>query len=322
MSNLLKVSDLFEVNYGVKLELVNLIEVDKKAHNSIPFVSRTENNNGVSAFVERIVDVIPNLAHTLSVAAGGSVLSTFYHPYEYYSGHHIYVLKPLKPLNPIEMLIYARYINANKFKYNYGRQANKTLGDIKIPSEIPTKLINEVKKYYDDVNSSISSKPIENKTILFISTDWRFFKLGDLFDIVGTRTTTRDKLHIYGNGPYPYVTTKATNNGVDEFYDYYTEEGNVITFDSAVLGYCSYQPLPFSASDHVEKLIPKFEMNRYIGLFLVTVLNLEQYRYNYGRKCSQTRLGEISIKLPVKGESPDFVYMEKLIKSMPFSSSL
>lgn len=126
----------------------------------------------------------------------------------------------------------------------------------------------------------------------------------------------------YGHGKYPYVTTQATNNGIDGFFDFYSEDGNVLTSDSAVLGYCSYQALSFSASDHVEKLIPKFKMNRYVAMFLTTILNLEQYRYNYGRKCSQDRMKKISIKLPSKNGNPDFEYMENYIKSLSYSSSL
>ena len=40
-------------------------------------------------------------------------------------------------------------------------------------------------------------------------------------------------------------------------------------------------------------------MNKYIALFLVTILNLENYRYNYGRKASQVR------KLPERDGKPD-----------------
>jgi hypothetical protein len=69
----------------------------------------------------------------------------------------------------------------------------------------------------------------------------------------------------------------------------------------------------------VEKLIPKFAMNRYIAMFLVTIMNLEQYRYNYGRKCSQSRMKERSIKLPVKDGQPHWQFMEEFIKSLPYS---
>lgn len=130
------------------------------------------------------------------------------------------------------------------------------------------------------------------------------------------------ELEEYGKGIFSYVITQATNNGVEGFYDFSTEKGNVLTVDSAVLGYCSYQELDFSASDHVEKLIPKFKMNEYIAMFLVTIMNLERYRYNYGRKCSQTRMKAIRIKLPSEGSEPDFNFMETYIKALPYSSSI
>ena len=53
--------------------------------------------------------------------------------------------------------------------------------------------------------------------------NWRWFKLIDLFDIQGTKKqlpTDETK-----SGPYPHVSSKATNNGVMEHYDYFTEKG-------------------------------------------------------------------------------------------------
>ena len=152
---------------------------------------------------------------------------------------------------------------------------------------------------------------LDNKTISQCYS--KSFEICDLFEIEGTKTTSISELEGYGIGKYPYVTTQATNNGTKEFYDYYTEGSNVLTIESAVLGYCSYQPFNFSASDHVEKMIPKFEMNKYIALFLVKIINLEQYRYNYGRKCNQSRIKKMSVKLPNNSNKPDFQYMENFI---------
>ncbi|MFV0237002.1 MAG: N-6 DNA methylase [Flavobacteriales bacterium] len=169
----------------------------------------------------------------------------------------------------------------------------------------------------------VTKESVTNEYIILDIDNWKEFKLeGELFEITGSKTTPVLELEEYGTGGFPYVTTQATNNGTDGFYDYYTEEGNVLTVDSAVIGYCSYQPKHFSASDHVEKLIPKFKMNNYIAMFFVTILNLEQYRYNYGRKASQTRMKTISIKLPEKNGVPDFEFMENYIKSLPYSKIL
>jgi len=176
--------------------------------------------------------------------------------------------------------------------------------------------------FQNRLSYSVSNKAVDNKPIELDTSNWQSFELEALFKITGSKTTPLLELEEYGKGKYPYVTTQATNNGVTGFYDYYTEEGNVLTVDSAVLGYCSYQSLPFSASDHVEKLIPKFSMNKYIALFIVTIINVEQYRYNYGRKCCQERMEKSHIKLPAKDNKPDFEFMESYIKSLPYSSSI
>lgn len=318
MNKLISLKELFTPIYGVNLELVNVEKCRKNDYNSIRFVSRTEINNGVSAYVKRMVEVSPNPAHTISVAVSGSVLSSFYQDKEYYSGRDLYYLVPNRKMSKEKMIFYALCIKINKYKYNYGRAANKTLKDILLPIEMPTNF----KKITLDKISVPTDKELLSKQFDLNTQNWKLFSLNVIFKITGSKTTPLLELEEYGQGKYPYVTTQATNNGVEGFYNFYTEDGNVLTIDSAVFGYCSFQPLPFSASDHVEKLIPKFEMNKYIALFLATILNLEQYRYNYGRKCSQTRMNEIDIKLPSKNGGPDFEFMENYIKSLPYSKSL
>ena len=154
--------------------------------------------------------------------------------------------------------------------------------------------------------------------------EWELFKISNLFTITGTKTTAIKNLEYIGYGKYPYVTTKATNNGVRGFFAEKTEEDyGVLTMDSAVCGYCSYQSMPFSASDHVEKLTPKFEMDIYVAMFFVTIFNVEQYRYNYGLKCSQTRLKEATIRLPVDSNGePDYNFMREYISHLEYSSNL
>lgn len=172
------------------------------------------------------------------------------------------------------------------------------------------------------LTNQIKLDSYSNENITLNTENWESFEINVLFNITGSKTTQLIDLIEFGIGKFPYVTTQATNNGVDGFFDFYTEEGNILTVDSAVLGYCAYQPFDFSASDHVEKLIPKFKMNKFIALFLVTIMNLERYRYNYGRKCSQARMNKISIKLPSKDQKPDFNFMEVYIKSLPYSGSI
>lgn len=133
--NLVKLSKLFDVKYGVNLELNKL----EQAPEGINFVSRSAQNNGVSAKVKRLADVEPIEAGVLTVAGGGSVLETFVQPEPFYSGRDLYYLRPLVAMSLPQKLYYCMCIRANKYRYNYGRQANRTLRDIMVPAmdEIP-----------------------------------------------------------------------------------------------------------------------------------------------------------------------------------------
>lgn len=174
------------------------------------------------------------------------------------------------------------------------------------------------------VKKQVNSLPYSQGSMELDTSAWKQFDLASLFKVSGSKTTPLRELEEAGAGMYPYVTTQAANNGVAGFYNHSTEQsGGAITVDSAVVGYCSYQDGPFSASDHVEILTPTSLMNAYVAMFLVTVLNMEQYRYNYGRKCSQTRLRQSKIKLPVSPSGDvDYEFMEQYIKTLPYSANL
>ncbi len=163
----------------------------------------------------------------------------------------------------------------------------------------------------------------ENNSLLLDIKNWKYFNIETIFKVKGSKSFTKSEIKNYQDGKFPYVVTSSENNGVQGLYDRYTEEGNVLTIDSATVGSCFYQKYNFSASDHVEKLIPKFNMNIYSALFLVTIINLEKIRYGYGRKFAQLRIKTTDIKLPQdKNGNPDWKFMEDFIISLPYSSNV
>jgi len=300
-----------------------------------PYISSSSFNNGVDAYISEE----PNFKKIfLTFACYGSIGKVFYHPYDAWVSDNCNVMY-LKNynLNKYIATFLIGIIEKERYRFSYGftgkLQTLKKL-KIKLPSKnnkpdfefmefyIKSIIRNAGLKTESIINGCFNALPLNNNKVILQKISWQNFELNELFYIKGSETAPLLDLGEYGKGKYPYVTTRATNNGVEGFYDYYTEEGNVLTVDSAVLGYCSYQPLPFSASDHVEKLIPKFKINKYIALFLVAILNQEHYRYNYGRKCSQIRMRKIKIKLPAKNGKPNWEFMESYIKSLPYSSSI
>jgi hypothetical protein len=137
-TELVPLDELFSVHYGVNMELYKFDECNSTHPRAIAFVSRSAQNNGVAAYVEKRIGYTPNPAHTLSVAGGGSVLATFYQDKPYYSGRDLYYLVPKREMKPAEMLYYSMVIQANQFRYSYGRQANKTFRKILIPAHMPS----------------------------------------------------------------------------------------------------------------------------------------------------------------------------------------
>jgi hypothetical protein len=317
---LVKIADLFEVKYGVNLELINLDECEKQTKNSINFISRTEKNNGISAYVQKIDNIEPNPAYTISVAGGGSVLATFFQQEQYYSGRDIYILIPKRYFSEIEMIFYAYCIRKNKYRYNYGRQANKTLPDILIPEVMPI----EWKELKMEQLNTLIAKPILNKGMQLNTKEWKWFDLKDFFDVSASRDSLSEDLT--EGGKTPYVTSSETNNGITSFFqEPATNKAGTITANrGGSVGYFFYQPVDYMATPvDVRILSPKFKIDPYIGLFVKTVLQLEKYRYNYSRKMGTDRLNEFRIKLPkTTDKQPDWDYMRNYIKTLPYSSNI
>ena len=185
---LVPVSEIFNVHYGVNFEL-NKMTLDT---NGINFVSRTAKNNGVSAKVKKLLNKIPNPKNTISVAGGGSVMESFLQKAPYYSGRDLYYLVPLVDLTDEELLYYCSCLRANKYRFNYGRQANRTLKELLIPakSEIPTWVYEEDISKFDNANKSFSN---EQTGIIDIKT-WATFKLDVLFERLNLGSFASNKL--------------------------------------------------------------------------------------------------------------------------------
>lgn len=310
-----KIKDIFHVNYGVNLEYYKM-ELDE---NGLPFISRTAQNNGVIGRVTKIEGITPNPRNTISVTGGGSVLEAFLQEEEYYSGRDVYYLKPRDELNKTQLLYYCMLLKANKYRYNYGRQANKTLGEILVPS------IDEVPDWAREIK--IPARPTEDvmtkERFSLSDRKWCFFTFDDLFFISSSKDTVAERLEA---GIIPYVSSTFFDNGVSRWVAEEPGQGaNTITVArNGSVGAAFYQPYPYCASpDDIRIFKLKGEFNIFIGMFLTTIIGFEKYRFNYGRKWGTSRMKQTKVKLPVDNEErPDWQFMENYIKNLPYSKNL
>ena len=92
----------------------------------------------------------------------------------------------------------------------------------------------------------------------------------------------------------------SENNGVREKItaDYIWQPNCITVNYNGSVGEAFYQSEPFWASDDVNILYAKnfWEMNKYIAMFLITVIKANKYRFGYGRKWTIEKMKETIIK--------------------------
>lgn len=341
---MVRLDTLFHLESGNDLELCYLNEND----DGIAFVSRTAKNNGVSARVDAIPDIVPFKSGTITVSLGGSVLETFIHEEEYYTGYHIKVLTPKKTMTMEEMQYYCLCIKANKFKYSFGRQANKTISALMLPDrseipewvykkrnielkDIPDYFLNEGYEkacwYLDNIQidrfeAKYNGKINDKKINLDIS-KWKMFKISEIFPncIRGKRQKSSDRI----SGDIPYYSASKENNGLTDFIS----NPAFVSCDALIyttFGDSYYVEGEFTASDEIT-IFKSQELNKYNGMFISTILKMEQFRYSFGRKAFKNKINDTKILLPAKKNNdntyvPDWDFMENYIKTINYSISI
>lgn len=314
---------IFEIEYGNSFDLTMLVQCNEDSTERINYVSRTRENNGVSAIVERIEDVEPFSAGLITVAgSGNSVLETCIQPFPFYTGYHVFVLAPKKAMTDLEKLFYCYCLKMNRYKYSFGRQANRTLKNLLVPAKFP----NDFKSLSVNSLNNITAKPIIQKELSVDTTKWEYFNISKIFELEKCKCSSASDLLEDGDEIY-YIGAKKDDNGVMNkvlVNEDLVSKGNCIVFigdGQGSVGYSTYQPNDFIGSTTLTCGYNP-NLNKYNSLFLVTVLDKERFKYSFGRKYGKSQLLKAKIKLPSKNGVPDFKFMEEYIKSLPFSSSL
>jgi len=314
-----KLKDIFDIEYPATL----IFSEQKEDKKGVNFVSSTGKNNGVTGKVSYDPSIKMYFKGSITVPLKGTVVQAYLQLNDFYCAHQIAVLTVKKniKMSDEEKLFYCYCIRHNKFRFNYGRQADRTLPNLLVPSK--ENLPQWIKDTKINNYSNVSDKLKKNDDLILNVKNWKEFKYSELFTI--ERGKGPRKKDAGGKGKVPVVTSIDGNNGLIS----YTEaspmhQGNTIGVNrNGSVGEAYYQPIPFCSTEDVHIFTPKFKLNKFIGLFLVTLIKLEKYRFNYGRKWGISRMQNSKIKLPVdENDKIDFNFMENYIQSLNFSNSL
>ena len=326
-------SKVFDIDFGNKFDLNKMVESQLT---EIAFVSRTASNNGVSGWVEAVVDTAPYPPGCLTVALGGSLGATFVQPKQFYTGQNVAVLKDKKNgriLSVEEKLFVAMLIRKeceSRF-VAFGRELNKH-----IKTDFTIRLPSLGKDKIDwDTLCEISKGVLEKVTVATSNSispfsdvaSWKRFRIGNLFKTNKRGKLPRGKVHskeeLADGSDFFYVGAKKRDNGIMYRCGYdenLLSKGNCIVFicnGQGSVGYTNYIDTDFMASGDVA-LGYNDHLNKYNALFLVTIFDQERFKYSFGRKWGKY-LYDTEILLPVQQDgNPDWQYMEDYIKGLPF----
>ena len=174
------------------------------------------------------------------------------------------------------------------------------------------------------------------------TSQWREFEFSQVFDV--QKGFYNKKPDHTTPGDIPFLGATERCNGVTEYYSVddieaasKTGDENNVELDKKLfsggalcvtnngsVGCAFYQPVTFTCSHDVNPLyILDGQFDMFIALFVGTVIEMDKYRWAYGRKWRPERMVKSTLLLPVKEidgkTSPDWEFMRNYIKTLPYN---
>lgn len=338
------------------------------SQNSIRYITRTGVNNGCELLADISKIDCEYIQEGNAISIGDTTATCFYQSEKFITGDHMVIVRA-NWLNNIIAFYIITILNKEQYKYSYGRaflmeRIQNTI--VKLPvllNDDSTPFIDESKKYskngyvpdWDKMENYIKSlkykklttKNNKNCSFGLNVEDWEEFFISRTDKQCGLFTIENCKCGSAGNledgNDINYIGAKKSDNGVMKKVvceNKLVSKGNGILFicdGEGSVGYSNYMDKDFIGSTTTSIGYDE-NLNLYNGLFIVTILDLEKFKFSYGRKY-RAHINDIYIKLPImkengvpkidesmkyskKGYIPNWKFMEDYIKSLPFGDKL
>ncbi len=169
-----------------------------------------------------------------------------------------------------------------------------------------------------EVRSKLEAQLLEHIISLGALEDreWKEFYFSDVFTRIQRGKRLKKDDHI--EGTTPYVSSTATNNGIDGFVG--NKEririfSNCISLaNSGSVGSAFFQKFEFVASDHVTSL-QKEGIDEYAYLFMLPIIRRLSEKYSFNREINDLRISRERLMLPVQSDgTPDWEFMSAFMQ--------
>ncbi|GIM58176.1 restriction endonuclease subunit S [Capnocytophaga canimorsus] len=320
----------------------------------IPFLGATQYSNGITEFytLNRIkeYDKVGNVSDKdfdkrifeggcIAITNNGSVGNAFYQQSDFTCSHDItpIYLKGYKMSKELAMFLIPMLMKTGE-SFEYGKKWRpKRMRRSKILLPVKMSVGGGTEAYTPDwqfmeayIKQQEQPKIRElmehysNKALEILTTGglkdraWKEFSFSDIFTKIqrGKRLTKSNQIE----GNMPYVSSTATNNGVDNFI---ANSENIRMFENCLslansgsVGSVFYHHYTFVGSDHITAL-ELDKPNKYVYLFLSGVIKRLEEKYSFNREINDVRIKREKILLPIdQDENPDWQFMEDFMRKI------
>ncbi len=243
----------------------------------------------------------------ITVAYNGQPLLAKYHPYRFGAKDDVAVLIPRQELNEATLLYVAAQRNLQKWRYGYGRKCFKEkFANVAIALPIVSAQLNEDRIEEASIRALLPCRLQQlipqhrtDRALTVPALDWQEWPLSHFFSF---KRGEFHSLRELSPGKTPIISCAETNNGIAGAFD--VDEGIyrhklTIAMNGRVLT-TKYHPYQFAAKDDIAVCFPRKNMRLTSLLLIQAILNLERWRYSYGRKCYIAKLQRLCVPLPTK----------------------
>jgi hypothetical protein len=143
------------------------------------------------------------------------------------------------------------------------------------------------KEIFDNVKKQLATQSLKSK------------KVKSIEDIFAIKSAKSLNIEDYGNGNIPFVTSTVLNNAVEMFIEPSDKDTKFKAFNITIssFGHANLQVEEFVARSHGAVLIlePKIKLSLQELLFYTACLNLQSWRFSYGRWVTKDRLTKLKL---------------------------
>ena len=302
---------------------------DLKKDGTIPRVTCAATNNAIDDFYQNEATEIGGVL-TVDSATDGYVS---YQSNDFIATNHVEkIMNKTGKINKYIGLFLKIAIDKSKLgKYSYGykfSQKRIIRQKIKLPIDkqdnpnwqfMEDYIKQEMKEQSQKIVNYYENKVLKlSFELLDLEVEWKEFFFTDIFKEIkrGKRLTKANQIE----GNTPYISSTASNNGVDNFISNNKNirkyKNNLSIANSGSVGSCFYHKYEYIASDHITALSCE-NADENIYKFMSTIIKRLENKYSFNREINDTRISREKLILPIdKNGNPHWEYMSKFVKKI------